>query len=226
MSSNNESKNELKNEPKKPSSNKEQGKTVLQYLTAGANMEWFAFAGSIGLVLAVIFLVYGVLGTDHPKWLGLLMVPLAIYTIYFFAKLMFRMGKVGSDGKKLNMFWKFWRLLKQVFFSPISLVLLYAVSLSVLGSQISYLDKQLIYDNGGKLWTAVSAFHIATTCFYLYVLSSWDGLQDLLENKSKTLEWVQTRKINLVGMMTALLVIVSALTVFFYIEIVTKPVIG
>ena len=76
------------------------------------------------------------------------MVPLAIYTIYFFAKLMFRMGKVGSDGKKLNMFWKFWRLLKQVFFSPISLVLLYAVSLSVLGSQISYLDKQLIYDNG------------------------------------------------------------------------------
>ena len=87
-------------------------------------------------------------------------------------------------------------------------------------------DGAAIYDNGGRLWTAVSAFHIATTCFYLYVLSSWDGLQDLLENKSKTLEWVQTRKINLVGMMTALLVVVSALTVFFYIEIVTKPVIG
>ena len=86
--------------------------------------------------------------------------------------------------------------------------------------------EQLIYDNGGKLWTAVSAFHIVTTCFYLYVLSSWDGLQDLVESKSKTLEWVQTRKINLVGMMTALLVVVSALTVFFYIEIVTKPVIG
>ena len=48
----------------------------------------------------------------------------------------------------------------------------------------------------------------------------------LLESKSKTLEWIQTRKINLVGMMTALLVVVSALTVFFYIEIVTKPVIG
>ena len=222
----NESKNEVKSQPKKPSPNKEQGKTLLQYLTAGANMEWFAFSGSIGLVLAVIFLVYGVLGTDHPKWLGLLMVPLLIYIVYFFAKLMFRMGKVGSDGKKLNMFWKFWRLFKQVFFSPLFLVLLYAVSLSVLGSQISYLDKQLIYDNGGKLWTAVSAFHILTTCFYLYVLSTWDGLHDMLESKKKTLEWVQTRKINLVGMMTALLVVVSALTVFFYIEIVTKPVIG
>ena len=29
-----------------------------------------------------------------------------------------------------------------------------------------------INDNGGKLWTAVSAFHIITTVFYLYVLSS------------------------------------------------------
>ena len=106
------------------------------------------------------------------------------------------------------------------------MVILYAISLSVLGTQISYLDKQIIYDNGGKLWTAVSAFHIITTVFYLYVLSSWDGLQILLEEKTKTLEWVQTRKVNLVGMMTALLVVVSALTVFFYIEIVTKPVIG
>ena len=59
-----------------------------------------------------------------PKWLGLLMVPLAIYCIYFFAKLMFRMGKAGNDGKPLNMFWKFWRLFKQVFFSPLFLVLL------------------------------------------------------------------------------------------------------
>ena len=81
MSSMNESKNEVKSQPKNPSPNKEQGKTVLQYLTAGANMEWFAFSGSIGLVLAVIFLVYGVLGTDHPKWLGLLMVPLLIYIV-------------------------------------------------------------------------------------------------------------------------------------------------
>ena len=220
--------NESKNEPKKPLLNKEKekGQTVLEYLTKGQKMEWFAFAGSAGLVLAVIFLVYGVLGTDDPKWLGLLMVPLAIYSIFFFAKLMFRMGKVGSDGKSLNMFWKFWRLFKQVFWSPLFLVLLYALTLSILGSQISYLDKQLIYDNGGKLWTAVSAFHIITTVFYLYVLSSWDGLEILLEEKKKTLGWVQTRKVNLVGMMTALLVVVSALTVFFYIEIVTKPVIG
>ena len=113
-----------------------------------------------------------------------------------------------------------------MFWSPLFLVLLYALTLSILGSQISYLDKQLIYDNGGKLWTAVSAAHIITTVFYLYVLSSWDWLQLLLEEKKKTLEWVQTRKVNLVGMMTALLVVVSALTVFFYIEIVTKPVIG
>jgi len=223
MSSTNESKKPL-NKPL--NKEKERKQTVLEYLTKGQKMEWFAFAGAAGLVLAVIFLVYGVLGTDDPKWLGLLMVPLAIYTIYFFAKLMFRMGKAGSDGKPLNMFWKFWRLFKQVFFSPLFLVILYAISLSVLGTQISYLDKQIIYDNGGKLWTAVSAFHIITTVFYLYVLSSWDGLQILLEEKTKTLEWVQTRKVNLVGMMTALLVVVSALTVFFYIEIVTKPVIG
>ena len=44
--------------------------------------------------------------------------------------------------------------------------------------------------------------------------------------KEKSLDWMQTRKENLVGMMGALLVIVSALTIFFYIEIVTKPVIG
>ena len=223
MSSTNESKKPL-NKPL--NKEKEKGQTVLEYLTKGEKMEWFAFAGSAGLVLAVIFLVYGVLGTDDPKWLGLLMVPLAIYSIYFFAKLMFRMGKAGSDGKPLNMFWKFLRLFKQVFFSPLFLVLLYSITLSVLGSQISYLDKQLIYDNGGKLWTAVSAFHIITTVYYLYVLSSWDSLQAMLEGKTKTLEWVQTRKVNLVGMMTALLIVVSALTVFFYIEIVTKPVIG
>ena len=74
MSSTNESKKTL-NKPL----NKEKGQTVLEYLTKGEKMEWFAFAGSAGLVLAVIFLVYGVLGTDDPQWLGLLMVPLAIY---------------------------------------------------------------------------------------------------------------------------------------------------
>ena len=136
------------------------------------------------------------------------------------------MEKLGNNGKELNMFWKFWRLFKQVFFSPLFLVLLYSITLSVLGSQISYLDKQLIYDNGGKLWTAVSVFHILTTVYYVYVLSTWNGLQDMLDNKTKTLPWVQTRKVNHVGMMSALLVIVSALTIFFYIEIVTKPVIG
>ena len=71
------------NESKKPL-NKEKGLTVLEYLTKGEKMEWLTFAGSAGLVLAVIFLVYGVLGTDDPKWLGLLMVPLAIYSIFFF----------------------------------------------------------------------------------------------------------------------------------------------
>ena len=80
MSSTNESKKPL-NKPL--NKEKERKQTVLEYLTKGQKMEWFAFAGAAGLVLAVIFLVYGVLGTDDPKWLGLLMVPLAIYTSKF-----------------------------------------------------------------------------------------------------------------------------------------------
>ena len=206
---------------------KSQGKTILEYVGNTKMMEAFALFGSYGTILATIFLVYGELGPDEPKWLNLLIIPMSITAIFFFSKLMLQMEKGDKEtGEKLSMFWKFWRLFKQVFFSPLFLVLLYAITLSVLGSQISYLDKQLIYDNGGKLWTTVSAFHIITTVYYLYVLSSWDGLQAMLEEKTKNLEWVQTRKINLVGMMTALLIIVSALTLFFYIEIVTKPVIG
>lgn len=207
-------------------SKKEQGKTILEYVNDGNMMEWFAFSGALGVILAVIFLVYGVLGTDEPKWLGLLMIPLMIYSVYYFAKLMLHLEKSGNDGKELNMFWKFWRMFKQVFWSPLLLVFIYSITLSVLGSQISYLDKELIYDNGGKLWTAVSVFHIFTTAYYVYVLSIWNGLQDMVDNKMKSLSWVQTRKVNHVGMMTALLVVVSALTIFFYIEIVTKPVIG
>ena len=129
------------NESKKPLLKREQGKTILEYVSDGNMMEWFAFSGALGVILAVIFLVYGVLGTDEPKWLGLLMIPLMIYSVYYFAKLMLHLEKAGNDGKELNMFWRFWRMFKQVFWSPLLLVFIYSITLSVLGSQISYLDK-------------------------------------------------------------------------------------
>lgn len=206
---------------------KSQGKTILEYVGNTKMMEAFALFGSYGTILATIFLVYGVLGPDEPKWLNLLIIPMSITAIFFFSKLMLQMEKGDKEtGEKLSMFWKFWRLFKQIFFSPLAIVFLYVITLSLLGTQISYLDKDLIYDNGGKLWTAVTIAHFITTSYYVYVLSNWSNLQEMVNLKGKSLDWMQTRKVNLVGMMGALLVIVSALTIFFYIEIVTKPVIG
>ncbi|RZD41297.1 MAG: hypothetical protein CXT73_05200 [Methanobacteriota archaeon] len=205
---------------------RETGTNALKYVNDNKMMEWIAFSFAMGLILITIFLVYGTLGPSEPKWLSLLIIPIMLYAIMFFGKLMVQMEKTGNDGEKLNMFWKFWRLLKAVVFSPLLLVFLYAISLSLLGTQLSYLDKNIIWDNGGGLWTAVTVAHFITAFFYTYVLSSWGNLQDLIDNKEKTASWGKKRKINLTGLMTTLLIIVSGLSTFFYIEIVTKPVIN
>ena len=96
----------------------------------------------------------------------------------------------------------------------------------MLGTHISFLDKNIILDNGGGLWTAVTISHFITTFFYTYVLSSWGNMQELIDNKEKTQSWGKKRKINFTGLMSTLLIISVGLSTFFYIEITTKPVLN